>query len=159
MKAKRNHSMNQTILHSMDFGEFNTKPEKCEQMAILCATAYVPICACEHLISNWRPLLWWRSRLITLQILHLSVHQPELMDLSADRQTTCCQLCSVQLDNTRQCTSGLFPEMDDWIARLIAEEICVCVLVCMRFCLVWLFVHFCVCPSNCGLFFHCWQWR
>lgn len=90
------------------------------------------------------------SLLITPQSLHLSVHQPELMDLSADRQTAPCQLC-VQPDNSTQCTSSLFPEMTGWTARLYYRWY-VCVCVCMFFCLVWLFVHFCVCPSIPGLF-------
>ncbi|TNN55320.1 hypothetical protein EYF80_034452 [Liparis tanakae] len=60
----------------------------------------------DHLHTQHRP-----GR-CSLQSLHLSVRQPELMDLSADRQTACCQLCSVQPDNAAQCTSRLFPKKD-----------------------------------------------
>lgn len=68
------------------------------------------------------------------------------MDLSSDRQTARCQLCSVQPDNTAQ--YRLLPETNGWAARLCLQgTACVCF-----FCLVWLFVHFSVCPSICGLF-------
>lgn len=149
-------SKNQTILLAIDLWEFNTKPEKCEQMAIL---SCVPIWDRESLISIWKLLLlkgrsrfqpFFLSLLITLQCLHLSVCQPELMELSADRQTACCQLCSVQPDNTAQCISS--SEMDDWTARLYCRVevfICASARVCS---LVRIFAHFCVCLSICGLF-------
>ncbi|KAF3844945.1 hypothetical protein F7725_008108, partial [Dissostichus mawsoni] len=57
------------------------------------------------------------SLLITLQSLHLSVLQPELMERSADGHTAGCQLCSVQSDNTAQCTSSLFPRK--WTAGIL----------------------------------------
>lgn len=59
------------------------------------------------------------SVLISPQSLHLSVHQPELMDLSADRQTAHCQLCSVQPDNSN---SSLSPKMDGLTTDLDAEN-------------------------------------
>lgn len=62
-------------------------------------------CLCSHLCT-------WDSLLIVPQSLHLSVCQPELMDLSADRQTARCQLCSVQPDSHPQCISALFPEIN-----------------------------------------------
>lgn len=94
--------------------------------------------------------LFFLPLLITLQCLHLSVRQPELMELSADRQTACCQLCSVQPDNTAQCISS--SEMDDWTARLYCR-VEVCIRASVRVCsLVRIFAHFCVCLSICGLF-------
>lgn len=100
--------MSQTILLSIDLRLFNTKPEKREQMGILCVTACVPFVRVS-LSSQIGAASERFSLLITLPSLHLSVRRPELMGLSADGQTACCQLRSVQPDNTAQCTSGLFP--------------------------------------------------
>lgn len=72
------------------------------------------------------------SLLVSPQSLHLSVHQPELMDLSADRQTARCQLCSVQPDNSN---SGLSSKMDGPTTGLGAQEQCVFVLP------AWLFIY------------------
>lgn len=93
------------------------------------------------------------SLLITPQSLHLSVRQPELMDLSADRRTARCQLCSVQPDNTAQCRR--LPEMSGWTARLYCRG---CVCMCVFFALYgYLFIFVFVQVSV--VFFHCWQRR
>ena len=92
------------------------------------------------------------SLLITLQSLHLSVFQPELMERSADGHTAGCQLCSVQSDNTAQCTSSLFPE-DGRLAYCIAERIGVCMCTVLFPMYGYLFI-LCLSKYLCG-FFHC----
>lgn len=114
-------------------------------------------CVCSHLFvraSHFEledPSLvrkqFFFSLLITLQSLHLSVHQTELMDLSADRQTARCQLCSVLSDNALHVSSlKLTAQLLDCIVEKSSASACVLCFVG----LVWLFVHFCVCV--CGSF-------
>lgn len=122
-------------------------------MGVLCVWLLLFPFVREPLVSNWKLRLRRSSSFRAFFLCSLPRRasiclsaSPTLMDLSSDRQTARCQLCSVQPDNTAQ--YRLFPETNGWAARLCLQgTACVCF-----FCLVWLFVHFSVCPSICGLF-------
>lgn len=82
------------------------------------------------------------SLLISPQSLHLSVHQPELMDLSADRQTARCQLCSVQPDNSNSGLSSKNGRSNYRTGRTRTVRVC---FACAA---IYLFIYFSWCVSK-----------
>lgn len=79
--------------------------------------------------------------------LHLSIGQPELMDLSADRQTARCQLCSARPDyETQLISSPSTPKIDGGQLDCVLASVCVCVCVfwpCMVICPFSVYVTIC----------------
>lgn len=83
--------------------------------------------------------------LLVLQSLHLSVGQPKLMDLSADRQTARCQLCSAWPDyETQLISSPSTPKIDAGQLDCVLASVCVCVFwPCMVICPFSVYVTIC----------------